>query len=877
MIETINECVCASAQAPAENEQPKFVRVALPVPGGDNGIFQYSIPEELVLKAKLGATVTVPLSSRRVTGFVIGYDEIPVPGVRIRPILTVEDQPLILPHLLTLGATWLPQQYCSSPYYGLRLMVPPSGSAGTRVTVKPEYDAVAQSIECYHFPQEVQDQLLDLLPECATSGLSMQEIRHRLDRQAMLAFKTLLNEGIFFNEKITARGNNSTKVAVRLFAIKADLDQERLSEMHVSKKLTVRQLEIATKLIGANPASISNLAIAAGCVPASIKTLIQKNILSEVTTESLGQGAKAGAGNEPVQRQEADQCASTAQTAASREPRIGYELPPELTAHQHTAVEQIRQALHQKTPAVFLLHGITGSGKTEVYLRVIADVLERKQQALLIVPEISLTPQLMSRVRARFGHQAAILHSALPSAQRRSEWHRIAGGQAPLVVGARSALFAPLANPGIIILDEEHENSYKQEEAPHYHTREVAEHMMRSAGGVLILGSATPAIETYYRSETDHIRRVTLPSRIGCRPLAETTVVDMREELKKGNRTIFSQSLREGIADTLQRREQCILFLNRRGYSTFVLCRECGNVMKCPHCDVSLTYHDPDTMLCCHYCGFEQRSPEICPHCGGSAIRYFGTGTQKVQAELKRLFPQARIARMDTDTTSRKGSHEQIYDAFARHEIDILVGTQMVAKGLDIPNVTLVGIISSDTALHLPDFRAAERTFQLITQVSGRAGRGTRPGKVILQTYNPSHYSIEMAARQDYSSFYEKEIQFRDEGWYPPFCRLISFTAQAADEESAEHILKETASNLSKRISVLNKKQPAEKVIRFEILGPIPAPIARIQNRYRSRLVLKIDTDISPENLLDDELTARLRSPGKGITLTVDINPYSIV
>lgn len=768
------------------HDKPEYVRVALPVPGGDNGIFQYSVPEELSSKALPGATVTVPLSSRRVTGFIVGYDDKPFPGVRIRPILAIEDQPLILPHLLKLGDQWLTEQYCSSPYYGLRLMVPPSGSTGTRVTVKPEYDAVAQLIECFHFPPEVQDQLLDLLPECATSGLSMKEIRNRLDKQAMLAFKTLLGEGIFFNERITTRGGSGKSMGKAEF---------------------VGQTEVAAGT------SICEL-----------------------------------------------------------------EQPPELTAHQRAAVEQIRQALHRKEPAVFLLHGITGSGKTEVYLRVIGDVLDQKQQALLIVPEISLTPQLMNRVRARFGQQAAILHSALPAAQRRNEWHRIAEGNAQLVVGARSALFAPLKNPGIVILDEEHENSYKQEESPRYHAREVAEHMMRSAGGVLILGSATPSIETYYRSEIGQIRRLALPCRIGSRSLAKTTVIDMREELKKGNRTIFSQALRDGMTEALQRGEQCILFLNRRGYSTFVLCRECGAVMKCPHCDVSLTYHNPDTMLCCHYCGFEQRSPDICPQCGGSAIRYFGTGTQKVQAELKQLFPQARIARMDTDTTTRKGSHEQIYGAFARHEIDILVGTQMVAKGLDIPNVTLVGIISSDTALHLPDFRAAERTFQLITQVSGRAGRGTRPGKVILQTYNPSHYSIEMAARQDYQSFYEKEIRYREEGWYPPFSRLISFTALASDEESAERVLKEIAAKLSERIDALNKTRVSDKAVRAEMLGPTPAPIARIQNRYRSRLVLKIENDISTADLLnDDKLGMNLRNPGKGITLTVDINPYSIV
>jgi len=859
-----------------DNKRPQFVRVALPVPGGDNGIFQYSVPEELAFRALPGATVTVPLSSRRVTGFIVGYDDAPFPGVKIRPILAVEDQPVILPRLLTLGSTWLTEQYCSSPYYGLRLMVPPSGSAGTRVTVKPEYDTVTQMIECYHFPQAVQDQLLDLLPECATSGLGMQEIRHRLDKQAMLAFKTLLNEGVFFNEKITARSNNNASAkaaAAGRFAIKTDLNQERLSEKRIAKELTARQLEVATKLIGADPASISNLAGVAGCAPATIKVLIQKCILCEVSTET---GTETGA-----ERAETEIEAATHKTGVSS---CELEQPPELTAHQHTAVTQIRQALQQNgsgmVSTVFLLHGITGSGKTEVYLRIIADVLQRQQQALLIVPEISLTPQLMNRVRARFGHQAAILHSALPSAQRRSEWHRIAGGQAPLVVGARSALFAPLVNPGVIILDEEHENSYKQDETPRYHTREVAEHMMRCAGGVLILGSATPAIETYYRSETetDQIKRLTLPSRIGSRPLAETTVVDMREELKKGNRTIFSQPLREGVADSLQRGEQCIMFLNRRGYSTFVLCRECGAVMKCPHCDVSLTYHDSDTMLRCHYCGLEQRSPEICPQCGGNAIRYFGTGTQKVQAGLKQLFPQVRIARMDTDTTSRKGSHEQIYNAFARHEVDILVGTQMVAKGLDIPNVTLVGIISSDTALHLPDFRAAERTFQLITQVSGRAGRGTRPGKVILQTYNPSHYSIKTAAKQDYPSFYEKEIQFREEGWYPPFCRLISFTALASDAESAERVLEEIAVKLSERISALNKLRPSQKAIRAEVLGPIPAPISRIQNRHRSRLVLKIENDINPADLfVDEKLAVSLRCPGKGITLTVDINPYSIV
>ena len=421
--------------------------------------------------------------------------------------------------------------------------------------------------------------------------------------------------------------------------------------------------------------------------------------------------------------------------------------PLPLTMEQEEAIKPVLKTIDQDQHETFLLYGVTGSGKTEIYLQSIQEVLKKGKEAIVLVPEIALTPQMVDRFKGRFGNDVAVLHSALSTGEKYDEWRKVQRKEAKVVVGARSAIFAPFENLGIIIIDEEHETSYKQEELPRYHARDVAIHRARHHNCPVILGSATPSLESFARAKKDVYHLLTLSKRMNDRELPAVSIVDMREEMRSGNRTMFSRELFEKIEDRLAKKEQIILFLNRRGHSSFMMCRDCGYVMQCPHCDISLTYHRVSNEMKCHYCGHDTGVPEICPECSSNHIRYFGTGTQKVEEELLKLLPEARIVRMDVDTTGRKGAHEKLLDHFQSGKADILLGTQMIAKGLDFPNITLVGVLSADTMLHLPDFRSGEKTFQLLTQVSGRAGRHELSGEVVIQTYTPEHYSIEYAGQ----------------------------------------------------------------------------------------------------------------------------------
>ncbi|MEX2103888.1 MAG: primosomal protein N', partial [Bacilli bacterium] len=417
-------------------------------------------------------------------------------------------------------------------------------------------------------------------------------------------------------------------------------------------------------------------------------------------------------------------------------------LPLTLTQDQQNVLNEILIPIRDRQYQSFLLHGVTGSGKTEIYLQAIAESLAEEKEAIVLVPEISLTPQMVERFKGRFGDLVAVLHSRLSQGERYDEWRKIHRGEVKVVIGARSAILAPLRNIGLIIIDEEHESSYKQEESPKYHARDVALFRAKSHQAVVILGTATPSIESFALAKANRHHYLSLPGRVMGREMPTVEIVDMREELKQGNRSMFSRSLHEKITSRLANKEQIVLFLNRRGFSTFVMCRTCGQVMDCPHCAISLTYHQYNHTLRCHYCGYQEQSPSQCPTCDGTQIRFFGTGTQKVEQELSKHFPEARVIRMDVDTTTQKGSHERLLSSFGRRETDILLGSQMIAKGLDFPFVTLVGVIAADTILNLPDFRAGERTFQLLTQVSGRAGRHQLSGEVVIQTYTPEHYSI---------------------------------------------------------------------------------------------------------------------------------------
>ena len=560
--------------------------------------------------------------------------------------------------------------------------------------------------------------------------------------------------------------------------------------------------------------------------------------------------------------------------ARRRDPFAGEQVtivpPPELTPEQRQALESIRQELI--APPDFrqpvLVHGVTGSGKTELYLRAIAMVREMGRNAICLVPEISLTPQMIQRFRARFGGEVAVLHSALSAGEKFDEWQRIRRGEVSIVVGARSAIFAPFENVGLIIIDEEHEQSYKQESPPPaYHAREVAAERARLEGALLVLGSATPALESYHLAETGVYRLVSLEHRVDDRPMPRVTLVDMREELRAGNRSIFSRALTEALDQTLTAGEQAILFLNRRGYNTFILCRDCGQAIQCPHCAVAMTYHLGDDHLACHYCDHTARLPSVCPHCGSQRIRHLGAGTERVEEELHKLYPHARVARMDVDTTRRKGSHAAILRRFANREVDVLVGTQMITKGLDFPGVTLVGVVLADTSLNLPDFRAAERTFQLVTQVAGRAGRGEKPGRVIVQTYHPDHPSLLAAAEHDYARFFAEEIKFRQELEYPPFTHMIHLVLSG--EHEAE--VADTARNVHQVL--------VSGGFRGQILGPAPAPLAKLRGKYRYHLVLKgVDVGAMAAEVRAAFAAARGKwRKSRTVTLAVDVDPMSVL
>lgn len=541
--------------------------------------------------------------------------------------------------------------------------------------------------------------------------------------------------------------------------------------------------------------------------------------------------------------------------------------PLALTKQQQEVMDPILEDIEQENHRVYLCHGVTGSGKTEIYLQTIARVMNKGKQAIVLVPEIALTPMMVERFKSRFGSNVAVLHSGLSNGEKYDEWRKIHLGEVNVVVGARSAIFAPFKNLGIIIIDEEHETSYKQEENPRYHARDVAIYRGEYHQCPVILGSATPSLESYARAKKGVYRLSVLDQRINQRPMPPVSMIDMREELRNGNRTMFSTLLFEKLQDRLKRREQSVLFLNRRGYSTFVMCRDCGYVIQCPHCEISLTHHQKGSQLKCHYCGYSEQVPSTCPSCGSEHIRFFGSGTQKVEAALAKYLPEAKVIRMDVDTTSRKGSHEKLLSSFGRGEADILLGTQMIAKGLDFPKVTLVGVLAADTMLHLPDFRASEKTFQLLTQVSGRAGRHDLPGEVVVQSYTPNHYAINLASAHNYPDFYLTEMMERKRHHYPPFYFLTLVTV------SHKEVTKTVA--VTEKISRYLKQELSNDAM---VLGPAASSIPRIKDRYRYQCMIKYKNERHLETILANILEHYQAELSKeGLQISIDMNPYVLM
>ena len=540
--------------------------------------------------------------------------------------------------------------------------------------------------------------------------------------------------------------------------------------------------------------------------------------------------------------------------------------PLELNPEQRQARDAVVSAIGSHQPP-FLLQGITGSGKTEVYLQIIQGALDKGKTAILLVPEISLTPQMTERFIARFGEQVAILHSGLSNGEKYDEWRKVERGDAQVVVGARSAIFAPLKNLGVMIIDEEHEVTYKQDSNPRYHAREVAILRAQYNQAALVLGSATPSLESRARAGKGVYQHLRLTQRAN--PLAtipEVQVIDFRDYIGQNETSNFTPPLLEAIQDRLAKKEQVVLMLNRRGYSSFVMCRECGTVDTCPNCDISLTLHMDTKTMNCHYCGFSKDIPQNCPNCKSHSIRYYGTGTQKAYDELAELFPQARILRMDVDTTRKKGSHQALLDQFGRGEADILLGTQMIAKGLDFPNVTLVGVLNADTALNLPDFRSSERTFQLLTQVAGRAGRAEKAGQVLIQSYNPQHYAIRFAKEQDYEGFYAYEMGIRRQLGYPPYYFTIGITLSHKKEEEVVKRAYEVMNILRSGLSETSN-----------ILGPTPKPIARTHNLYHYQILIKyrLEDELGPT--LNKVLALTQERENSELRLSIDHEPQQFL
>ena len=805
--------------------------------------FDYEIPLSLQPFVKVGSRVAVQFGPRTLQGFVVGLTyETDYDRSKLKPIKDLLDPlPPLLPDLMDLSA-WLSQKYCCSRISALQVMLPSAlkGKEEKYISINNESDLPTDNYEPLYALIKQQgylawDKIIEQFP----------------DATALL--KSGLDSGVFHVHSIV-----KDKVAIKTqLAVSLNKNNELDStQLEALKRRAPKQYEVLQVLRDEN-------------MPMLLTTLVAKVETTSSTIHSLEKK-----GYVVIEEQE-----------LTRDPYKHRQFEPSsalaLTGEQQQAYERIIAQMHAESGQTMLLHGVTGSGKTEVYLQSIQQCLASGKQAIVLVPEISLTPQMVERFKSRFGEQVAVMHSRLSNGERYDEWRKIRYETATVVVGARSAIFAPFKKIGLIIIDEEHEGSYKQEESPKYHARDVAVYRAKQHGAAVVLGSATPSLETYTAaSRHPEEAFISLPNRVNGQPMPEVKIVDMREQLQSGNRSMFSKPLYEAIADRLAKKQQSVILLNRRGYSTFVMCRSCGYVGTCPHCDIALTYHQKTNMLRCHYCGHAEQSPKTCPSCTSEHIRFFGTGTQKVEEELAKLFPGIRVIRMDVDTTTEKHSHEKLLKAFGDHQADVLLGTQMVAKGLDFPLVTLVGVITADSTLNLPDFRSAERTFQLITQVAGRAGRHHLRGEVLVQTYTPEHYAIEAAQQHSYEQFIEHELKLRSVMGYPPFCRLIAITMQ---HESLPQLI-ETSAKFVQNLRELAEYEgllvplnsPMQRAL--EVLGPVASPLSKIKDRYRYQCVLKYRGRINAADLVNRAVEPFLEVPAqKKVQFIIDVDPQTIM
>ncbi len=754
--------------------------------------YSYRVPEALSA-VDAGWRVVVPFGGRRVEGFVVETSE-SAEDDRLKDLVgAVDDEAWFTPRMVE-AARRLADFYLCPPAEIMRLFMP--GKSGVRIETRYETCEAAEDAPLWGV-----DSYRRVYEAVATAGaLRLAELRRQLPELSD-ALPDLLEA------MIRHRWLRKT------YAAKKRSAERFLEVLRLTGEVT-EELRAAFRRRRAQLRLLEELAAAGGS--AEVPSLQGKGF-SRTVIRAL---AESGAAELMRRRVLRDSYRGTESDTK--------DLPP-LSETQRSVLDAILPAVGVGAPRTFLLHGVTGSGKTRVYLEAAARARRMGKQALVVVPEIALTGQLVRTFRASFPEDIIVIHSRLSVAERNDAFFRIRRGEAGVIIGARSALFTPVTEAGVIVMDEEQDMSYKQDDAPRYHARVVAETLAELHGAALILGSATPSMETYYRARAGEITYLSMAERIGGRPLPTSGTVDMRAELKAGNRKVLSRAVQEMLRETKARGEQAILLLNRRGYSTFVMCRACGQVVVCPECGMPMAYHKNGRMLC-HHCDIHGTPPDVCPKCGSTYIRYFGTGTEKLEAELAELLPEARVVRMDRDTTQKKFAHSDILRGFRARAYDILLGTQMVAKGHDIPNVTAVAVVSADASLNMPDFRAAERCFMLITQASGRAGRGDLPGRVLVQCYSPEHYAVRAAIAQDYGMFYEKELEMRRMLFFPPFCRLIKLTFHDENEERA----RSEAEAFRGRFHAAFAGDDRQRLI-----GPAPAVIEKFRGVYRFDILIK--------------------------------------
>jgi len=808
-----------------------YAEVAVNSPLAQPRTFSYSIPPSTPLS--VGHAVWVPFGPRLVQGIVLALSDYPSVEDTKEIAQAIGPQPILLPHQIEL-CRWIAEHYLSSYFEAAALMLPPGFERRVITFFQPTPNPSELTISSLTAQQR---KLLSFLQR--KGRVELRELKKVAGRDRIeVILEQLVRKGLAAKTQELERVKVSPRLVTYLkLAVSADQAREIIPSLE--RKRATQQAKLLKLLV-----------TEAGPIP--LPEARQRLDFSSAVVQALSRRGLLSIEKVRVQR---DPLTHRTFVPAS---------PPTLTTAQEEAWLEIAAAMGQPARGtVFLLYGVTGSGKTEIYLRALARAISMGKRAIVLVPEIALTPQTIARFAARFPDRVAVLHSKLSLGEQFDVWQRIKGGAFDVVIGSRGALFAPQPDLGLIVIDEEHEWTYKQQEQPpRYHARDVAIKLSELTNSVVILGSATPDVTSYHRAQRGEFRLLQLPERVSggeAFPLPQVEIVDLRRELKEGNRSIFSRSLSELIAESLAAREQVILFLNRRGTATFVQCRDCGFVLRCRRCDVSLTYHAAGDDLVCHHCNHRTKIPHVCPNCLSRRIKFLGIGTQKVEEEVAKAFPEAQLLRWDRDVTRGKHSHEQIMDRFLAHEADILIGTQMIAKGLDMPLVRLVGVINADIGLYLPDFRSSERTFQILSQVAGRAGRGKIGGRVIIQSYTPQHYAVVAAANHDYSTFYEQEMAFRRQQGDPPFSRLArliyTHTNIVLCQKEAERIY-----------HLLEQEKDSQGLPNATLFGPSPTFTQRVRGRFRWQIIVR---SLNPLPLLSQLVLPRGWS--------VDIDPVGLV